>query len=212
MRTFAIVCSMAVVACGGSSAPEASPGVFFNGCGGNSAPNAGPGTGAPAVQHAVAFEVNNAVFTRFSSICGVPNPPFTAGDVYELDLVTASFDAVSLNFFSTIPVGRDLSVRLRPFGAISCTLGPGGQPTEIRNGQQGSIDAANVGFAWTQGFSPNAVDAQAVASATVHFSSLPKADGDPLGVRITVVFEDGGVLDLTPTVTLQTSAGPCSHP
>lgn len=165
---------------------------------------------APLPDSTLTFPLGTLDAERFSSMCGVANPPFTSTDLYSISLFAndpVPHSAIEVRFQPTIALHEDLPVTLLPLQIISESVGPNGV-FDVNMGQPGTFATAadDASFTWAQGGNPSLVDAQLLDSVTLHFDTL---DGNHVALTIDMQFHDGGVLDLEVDVNAVTAVTSC---
>lgn len=195
MRPLALVCLIALAGCTNGVKNE-------------------PAGAALAGDSTLHFAPANIIFTRYPAICGPANPPFTDGDLYDLDVLGAGTmpAAININCSRSVPIGGDLAVQLMPFGILAYNIDANGNMTNVDYGQLGSLAAGNLHFIWAQGANPDEVDSKPLTSVDLEFAAFPQQDGDDIDVRIKMRFQDGGVLDLEVREPLPPYSGPAGCP
>jgi hypothetical protein len=78
--------------------------------------------------------------------------------------------------------------------------------TDVSYGQNGTFATGSLTFLWSQRV--NGVDSKPLASVDLWFAAFPQADGDDVEVRIKMLFQDRGVLDLDVREPLPPVTGP----
>jgi len=155
--------------------------------------------------------------TRYPVICGVANPPFTNGDLFELDIVGADTtggpdNAFSFSFASPAPpLSAPIMLSVLPFmaqgtGVVSTLSGQ----TTWYPFQRAA--AGGVKFVYTQGTDPGEIDTGAFDAVIPTLTQLPTKDGAPLAVRLQIHFVDGRELDHTFSSPLTTETAGCPKP
>ena len=186
--------------------------VAFAGCKNDfKTPPAGATVASDSTLH---FAPANITFTRYPAICGVADPPFTDGDLYDLDVLGAGTmpAAINIKCSRSAPIGGDLALQLMPFGVLAYEIDANGNMTNVEYGQFGSLATGNLHFTWAQGGNPDEVDSKPLSSVDLEFAAFPQQDGEDIDVRIKMLFQDGGVLDLDVREPLPPFSGPNGCP
>jgi hypothetical protein len=109
-----------------------------------------------------------------------------------------------LNFQACALTHEDVEFSVGPVQVMGSGTLPG-QPTTYDYGQQATSDT--VDMQWDQGSTPSIVDATPVVAATLRLGTMPVAEGAPMGVDVSIAFDDGGVLHLRVVAPVSTLVG-----
>jgi hypothetical protein len=145
----------------------------------------------------IGFSPSSVDVNRYPSICGVMNPPFTAGDLFSMDVIgsteAAPYDSLDAGFtLPAPPIGTPIVLNVSP-----------PNPAGSTPSQYASNDG--ITFSYTQGKGPGEIDLGAFDSVVVTLLAMPTAAGEPMTMRFQVHFIDGKVLDETFSGTLYSS-------
>jgi hypothetical protein len=173
-------------------------GLLVAGCG------CDPGTNSQRAP--VSFSPSSSAAVRTPSTCGVTDPAFSPGDTFSLQLLGATdiappYTFIQLDLAATVSVGEStpLMVAVNAIGSTKVN-------TTTARSSDGSIQ-----FSLATGSDPAELDASPLSSVVVTVTSLPSADGEPLGAELHLGFEDGRVLDQVYSAPLQSPFLACSH-
>jgi hypothetical protein len=200
--------AVAVAACGGKSGEAVNPA--------NAAGDGAPALPAPVVANpdgSIAFVPSLVDATRNPVICGVPDPPFADGDQFFLevkgDAAKPPSNELVIEFTSPLneAVGAPVAMAVQPYS-------PRGTKIEGPDGGFGlyadqSSDNGVLNFSYTQGTDPGELDTGEFGAVRLTMVALPRIDGDPLTIRVQVLFADGKVLDDTFSAPLRTVPAFC---
>jgi hypothetical protein len=148
---------------------------------------------------------------RFTSICGVMDPPFMNGDLYSLyitgNMAQSPYPGFTVDFSSPAVIGIPIMPTVQPFSAQTSGIGQPDGGIMWYAGQ--TANGGGIDFRYSLGSDPSEIDTGAFDSVTVTILAMPSKDGDPLTIRILIHFVDGKVLDETFSSPLETAWSGC---
>ena len=157
--------------------------------------------GNNSVRAPIDFSPSSIHALRTPAQCGVTNPSYAPSDVFALNL-TGETDVAPP--YTTLAVKIDASVSQNEAVPLTVSQDPStGAVTASSN--DGTLQ-----FSFSVGTNTSELDASPLDSVVVTITSLPTADGQPLGAELHLTFEDGRVLDQVYSAPVQTIFVSCS--
>ncbi len=182
MKTLGSLGSLILVACVTAS--------FAVGCG------CDPGNNS--VRAPVAFTPSSVDAVRTPATCNAVSGTFGASDTLSLQLLGETDIAPPYTLVKVDVSGAVASNQPIPLN-VSAT-----DSSTTASSNDGSIH-----FSLSTGSNPGELDANPVTSVIVTVTSLPTADGQPLGAELYVMFADGRVLDQVYNAPVQSVVAAC---
>jgi hypothetical protein len=160
----------------------------------------------------IAFTPSVVYATRFPSTCGVMNPPFKDGDLFDLDIIgsmaTSPYPALDVSFSSPVPpLDTPIMLGVEPFSAQANGIMPANGPMTWYAGQ--NAIGSGINFSYSLDSDPTEIDPGAFDSVVFTLLKLPTKDGDPFTIRLRIHFVDGKVLDETFSAPLTSTWSGC---
>ncbi len=190
LQTTALALGMLLVACSGNVEGPAAP----------------PAPVTPNAGNTIPLYPSKIIADHSPAQCGTAEMPYTAGDLYMLELIgdmtRAPFNGLTVNFTGPVPIGQPLTLTVKPLTVVP-------EVSAQSHVVQSADNGRNVSFIYDQGSDPAEIDTGAFDSSAVTVVALPAKDGDPLTIRIQAHFVDGRVLDETFSAAVVTTAAGC---